>query len=115
MPEPRKPIIITDPIHHVMESGSDPRTRESLKQVIDTESFQRLRRIMQLGLTSFVFPGATHTRFSHSLGAAFLARRVLMHLDEQVVDNERKEIEDNRLLITLAALLHDVGHGPFSH
>jgi HD superfamily phosphohydrolase len=70
---------------------------------------------MQLGLTSFVFPGATHTRFSHSLGAAFLARRVLMHLDEQAVGAERQEIEEYRLLITLAALLHDVGHGPFSH
>src|SRR5271165_3305595 len=66
--------IITDPIYEVMNFGSDPAFIRTFKQVIDTKVFQRLRRITQLGLASYVFPGATHTRFSHSLGAAYLAR-----------------------------------------
>ena len=71
--------IITDPIYQEMSFGSDPEFIKVFKQVIDTKVFQRLRRITQLGLASYVFPGATHTKFSHSLGVAYLARTVLLH------------------------------------
>ena len=73
--------------------------------VVDTPTFQRLRRVSQLGPAELVYPGATHTRFAHSLGAMHLAGRLA-----QVVVPEA-----DRQLIRLAALLHDVGHPPFSH
>jgi uncharacterized protein len=112
----RKTTIITDPIHHVMNLGSDPQLRNSVRTVIDTTAFQRLRRVTQLGLTSYVFPGATHTRFSHSLGVAYLAHSVLSHLMEWAESEEdRKAIRLVFNDVVMAALLHDIGHGPFSH
>jgi HD superfamily phosphohydrolase len=105
--------IITDPIYQEMSFGSDPTFINTFKRVIDTKVFQRLRRITQLGLASYVFPGATHTRFSHSLGAAFLARTVLLHLRETGSLDDVLAPTFNSVI--LAALLHDIGHGPFSH
>jgi len=113
--KPRKTWIITDPIHQVMNFGTEPKLRACLTAVIDTRTFQRLRRISQLGLTSYIFPGATHSRFSHSLGAAYLARSVLLHLRERAEEKNRKEIDEHFNDVIIAALLHDVGHGPFSH
>ena len=113
--KPRKTWIITDPIHQVMNFGTEPKLRDCLTAVIDTGTFQRLRRISQLGLTSYIFPGATHSRFSHSLGAAYLARSVLLHLKERAEKKNRKEIDEHFNDVIVAALLHDVGHGPFSH
>ena len=107
--------IITDPIYEVMNFGSDPCFIKIFKRLIDTNSFQRLRRISQLGLASYVFPGATHTRFSHSLGVANLARLALLHLKDGVSPAYREQIEKHFNSVLLAALLHDVGHGPFSH
>ncbi len=105
-------IIISDPVHQVMSFGTDDRLRSLLKAVIDTTTFQRLRRISQLGLAQNVFPGATHTRFAHGLGTAYLALKTLAHLEERHRD---RPIGDARLELIAAALLHDVGHGPFSH
>jgi HD superfamily phosphohydrolase len=105
--------IITDPIYQEMSFGSDPEFIDIFKKVIDTKVFQRLRRITQLGLASYVFPGATHTRFSHSLGVAYLARTVLVHLKETESPIEITPSKFNS--VVLAALLHDIGHGPFSH
>jgi len=73
--------------------------------VVDTPTFQRLRRVSQLGPAHLVYPGATHTRFAHSLGA--------MHLAEALVRRALPEADIQ--LVRLAALLHDVGHPPFSH
>lgn len=95
------------------------------KAIISHPAFQRLRRIRQLALTEMVYPGATHTRFEHSLGVMHLA--TLMY--DTIINNDKnKEIlkerfgyyknedfEKDRELIRLAALLHDVGHAPFSH
>ena len=82
-------------------------------EVLDSEPFQRLRFIRQLGHAFLVYPGATHTRFEHALGTYHLARRVLTLLAER---NSLEEIHPaESSLIRLAALLHDVGHYPFSH
>lgn len=111
----KKNTIITDPIYQVMNFGSkDSSTRDLLRAVLDTRAFQRLHRISQLGLTSHVFPGATHNRFSHSLGVAFLANRVLAHLYE-CEGGCPKDHQEERHSVLVAALLHDIGHGPFSH
>ncbi|MBP2045074.1 HD domain-containing protein [Methanobacterium aggregans] len=75
-------------------------------KLIDTPQIQRLRRIKQLGFTYLVYPGANHTRFEHSIGAMYLASRLGNNLQ---LDEDKKE------LIRVCALLHDAGHGPFSH
>ena len=84
--------IIQDTIHGTIK------LEEWQLEIIDTAAFQRLRRIKQLGFANLVYPGANHTRFEHSLGAMHLARKLVE--DEEVV---------------AAALLHDIGHTPFSH
>src|SRR6266705_4149177 len=114
VPKFRRTTIITDPVYQVMDLGSDPRDRQAFRDVVDTRVFQRLRRISQLGLASYVFPGATHSRFSHSLGVYYLAYTVLRHLSEASFE-EAEEINSLALELKLCGLLHDVGHGPFSH
>lgn len=112
----RHPFIIADPIYSIINFGYEEELHECMKAIIDTETFQRLRRISQLGLTSYVWPGATHTRFSHSLGTAYLAYRVMAHLRDQSTSTpERKELEHFTKEVVMTALLHDIGHGPFSH
>jgi len=83
---------------------------EPEKQIIDSFPFQRLRRIRQLAGAEYVYPGANHTRFEHSLGVMHLAGRLMdsPHLS-QILS------EDEAGMMRIAALLHDVGHGPFSH
>ncbi len=91
---------IRDPIHGFVElSGKEI-------DVVDTPVFQRLRRLRQLALAYLVYPGALHTRFEHSLGVCQIARLIAEAL---------KLNADDRTLLRLAALLHDLGHGPFSH
>jgi HD superfamily phosphohydrolase len=81
--------------------------------VLDTPAVQRLRYVRQLGYAYLVYPGATHTRFEHALGTYHLARRALAALDERGV--AELVTPDERIGVRLAALLHDVGHYPFSH
>ncbi len=82
-----------------------------LIKIIDHPYFQRLRRIKQLGMTHYVYPGALHTRFHHALGA--------LHLMQQAIDVLRMKgtdiTEEESLAAQIAILLHDIGHGPFSH
>jgi hypothetical protein len=82
-------------------------------RLIDTRAFQRLRYVRQLGLAHLVYPGATHTRFEHALGAYHLAGRTLGVMDERgdLRDIPRTDVA----IVRAAALLHDVGHYPFSH
>ena len=80
-------------------------------QIIEHEYFQRLRRIKQLGLTYYVYPGAIHSRFQHTLGATHLMSTALDTLRTKGVDVSDKEYT----AATQAILLHDIGHGPFSH
>lgn len=79
-------------------------------RLIDTAEFQRLRRIKQLGLANFTYQGAEHSRFTHSLGALHLATRTLFKLQ-----NTYKISDEARIAVRCAALLHDIGHGAFSH
>src|SRR5687767_2723116 len=82
-------------------------------RLIDTTTFQRLRYVRQLGLAYLVYPGATHTRFEHALGTYHLSRRTLAHLAEAESPDETS-LEEHAV-VRAAALLHDVGHYPFSH
>lgn len=82
-------------------------------RVLDTPEVQRLRTLHQLGSSSFVFPSATHTRFEHSIGVAYLGGKMMKRLSAQ--HPELHLTEEDTLLCMLAGLLHDVGHGPFSH
>jgi uncharacterized protein len=82
--------------------------------VLDTPAVQRLRYVRQLGHAFLVYPGATHTRLEHALGTYHLARRALSMLEDQG-GRGRQAAEEDGTVIRLAALLHDVGHYPFSH
>lgn len=99
--------IINDPVYDGFLSIDDP----VILQVIEHPYFQRQRRIKQLGLTYLVYPGAMHTRFSHMLGALNLMKRALDVLKLKSVEITDEECRGAKLAI----LLHDLGHGPFSH
>ncbi|WP_392536748.1 HD domain-containing protein [Legionella sp. 227] len=99
--------IMCDPIHGIMEIDKD--AHEVIKTVIDTCYFQRLRHIKQLSFAEFAYPGAVHNRFSHCIGVSYLANKIYNALDF------RKEDINTRSALLLAALMHDIGHGPFSH
>ena len=86
---------------------------EPILSIIDTEDFQRLRNITQLGYVHLVYPGARHSRFEHSIGVYHLAKQFLSRLlmsDPPLILND----EDIRVFVA-ATLLHDIGHYPFSH
>ena len=82
-------------------------------RLVDTRAFQRLRYVRQLGLAYLVYPGASHSRFEHALGAYHLARRALALFEERGAG--ASEARDEAMIVRCAALLHDVGHYPFSH
>ena len=98
--------IINDPVHGFIKIP-----HEILFDVIEHRFFQRLRRISQTGLLSLVFPGATHTRFHHAIGAMHLMFTALETLKLKGIKISKEEEKS----AMLAILLHDVGHGPFSH
>lgn len=106
--------VFRDPVHNLI--GFDKERDALVLELIDTPQFQRLRNIRQLGVTSLVYPGATHTRFSHALGTAFLMKRVLEHFNElNPPPALQRLLDEHRELLLAAALLHDLGHLPFSH
>lgn len=82
-------------------------------KIIDTPEYQRLHKLKQLGATHHVYPSATHTRFEHSLGVSYLAKVLLTSIKEK---HPEFDIDDNFIeLYQIAGLIHDIGHGPFSH
>ncbi|MBN8253390.1 HD domain-containing protein [Priestia flexa] len=98
--------VFKDPVHRYIH------VRDRLIwELIGTSEFQRLRRIRQLGTTYLTFHGAEHSRFNHSLGVYEIVRRII----DDVFRNRPEWDDDERLLCLCAALLHDLGHGPFSH
>jgi len=98
--------ILNDPIYGFISIPS-----ELIYKIIEHTYFQRLRRISQLGLSYLVYPGAHHTRFHHAIGAMHLMQKAILVLKNKGV--KINELEEEGLLI--AILLHDIGHGPFSH
>jgi len=98
--------IINDPIY-----GFVTIPNELIYDLINHPVFQRLRRIKQLGLTNLVYPGALHTRFHHAIGAMHLMQEAVFTLRQKDV----KISDDEEQAVLIAILLHDIGHGPFSH
>ncbi|MBV9217344.1 MAG: HD domain-containing protein [Acidobacteria bacterium] len=102
--------IYRDSVHNIIRVNMDTPEGRLIVSLIDTPEFQRLRRIRQLGLAYFAYQSAEHSRFTHSLGAFHLASRMIAKL------RLTYEIsEEDQTAIRVAALLHDIGHGPFSH
>ncbi|MDW8273554.1 MAG: HD domain-containing protein [Chitinophagales bacterium] len=98
--------IFNDPVY-----GFITIPHELIFDLIEHPYFQRLRRIKQLGLSEYIYPGALHTRFHHALGAFHLLRKAIAILQVKGVDIS----EEETLGASIAVLLHDIGHGPFSH
>ena len=101
-----KKTLFNDPIYGFIPIDSD-----LILQLINHPFFQRLRRISQLGLSNLVYPGAHHTRFEHAIGAMHVMRMAVNVLKQKGIEISHEEIE----AMKIAVLLHDIGHGPFSH
>lgn len=101
-----KKKIFNDPLYGLIQFPYD-----IIYQIIDHPYFQRLRRINQMGLANLVYPGAQHSRFQHSLGALHLCNKAIEILRSKGVDIS----EEEQKAVNIAILLHDIGHGPFSH
>ena len=102
--------VIRDPVHDVISLNVADPTDRLLFQLLNAAEFQRLRRIRQLGMAHMAYPGADHSRYSHSLGVLQTARRILDRLSQQATISQ-----EERCVCLCAALLHDLGHGPYSH
>ncbi len=86
---------------------------KNMQKIIDTSEFQRLRDLKQLGATNYVFPSATHTRFEHSIAVSYLGKTMIENIkkNQPLLNISQRDID----LIEIAGLIHDIGHGPFSH
>src|SRR5256714_2740162 len=102
--------IIRDPVHDVIVLHTEHPLEALLFRLLNAPPVQRLRRVRQLGMASLAYPGADHSRYSHSLGVMQTARRMLEQLRHSVPVDEGEET-----VLLSACLLHDLGHGPFSH
>lgn len=108
MPDNRRRL--RDPVHGLITFDRLDEVDETAWALLNTAEFQRLRRIKQLGVSEYTFPGATHTRFAHCIGVFHNARKLV-----KIIARESERNVDREKVAVLAALLHDVGHGPFSH
>lgn len=108
-------MILRDPVHGLV--AFEKPEEAIIERLLEAREVQRLRRIRQLGLTSLAYPGADHTRFSHALGAAHVMVRFIARMRNLDVDlpPEHRLSNERAQEVLAAALLHDVGHGPFSH
>ena len=108
-------MILRDPVHGLI--AFDGEVESVVVRLLDTREVQRLRRIRSLGAASLAFPGAEHSRFAHAIGSAHVMKRYLQRvarLSSDIPQRERIEPDDARVALA-AALLHDLGHGPYSH
>ncbi len=108
-------MLLRDPVHGLVAFEGD--FERVALALLETREVQRLRRIRQLGLTSLVFPGAEHSRFAHALGAAHVMTRLIEHATPRQSDLPPElRLDDGHARDAFAAaMLHDLGHGPFSH
>ncbi len=107
---------IRDPVHDLIKFSHTDQYDKVLWQIAQSAPMQRLRRIKQLGFSEFVYPGATHTRLSHSFGALQMARRMFEIFERnEVFQRDKKDHPHMRAATLAAVLLHDIGHGPYSH
>lgn len=103
---------IRDPLHNLIVFNTDTQIERMLWRALCSRPFQRLRRVKQLGFSELVYPGATHTRFTHSVGVFHTAKELIEIIGKKA-GAERWEAREHIALA--ASLVHDVGHGPFSH
>jgi HD superfamily phosphohydrolase len=103
------------PVHDLIGFKKSRDEDVLLWQLLQTSTVQRLRRIKQLGFSEFVYPGATHSRLSHVLGAMQMARRMLDVFERNEAFGAVEDLASERKATLAAALLHDIGHGPYSH
>lgn len=106
---------LRDPVHGLITFRANDKLDQLAWRLLDTPEFQRLRRIKQLGVSEFTFPSATHSRFAHSVGV-FHTARTLIGIIRREISGIGQTFEPERAdVAVIAALLHDLGHGPFSH
>lgn len=106
---------LRDPVHGLIVFRKDSRLDQLAWQLLDAPEFQRLRRIRQLGVSEFVFPSATHTRFAHCVGVFHTARQLIRIIEREVSGINETYNAQRAEVAVIAALLHDLGHGPLSH
>ncbi len=106
---------IRDPVHGLIVFEENNECDALAWKLLATREMQRLRRIRQLGVSEFTFPGATHTRLAHSIGVFHCARQLVEIIEREMKRNGQDFDRDRADIAILAALLHDIGHGPFSH
>ena len=107
---PSSERIYRDSVHNIIRLRTDSLEGALIARLVDSAEFQRLRRVRQLGLAHFAYQAAEHSRFTHSLGAFHLATRILAKLS-----NSYSIPAEDQIAVRVAALLHDIGHGAFSH
>ena len=103
--------VLADPVHRT------EKIPDVVRQVLDTQQLHRLRDLKQLGTCYYVFPGASHNRFEHSLGVSHLSGESLQYLYQVLTASSQMRARgtDIEKCVRIAGLVHDLGHGPFSH
>src|SRR5688500_109103 len=107
---PSSERVYRDAVHNIIRLETGSSEGELIARLVDSAEFQRLRRVRQLGLAYFAYQAAEHSRFTHSLGAFHLATRILAKLKKKYTISDA-----DHTAVRAAALLHDIGHGAFSH
>lgn len=106
-----------DPVHDLIQFHK--KDEKLFIDLINCKEMQRLRRIKQLGMSFYTYAGAEHSRFTHSIGAAHIMKRVINKLASLPTSNPQKQyisdIQEYQDIAICSAILHDIGHGPFSH
>jgi hypothetical protein len=106
---------LRDPVHGLIVFREDEKLDQLAWRLLDAPEFQRLRRIRQLGVSEFVFPSATHTRFAHCVGVFHTARQLIQIIEREISGIHETYDPVRAEVAVIAALLHDIGHGPLSH